>query len=129
MAAMAETGSVISSTLRLLAFVCCALIVASFAMFARDQMAGASQHQQTALVAGSGVTGGAATSGTDATAPQKPHAQPRQFIDSAAHTLTAPFSGIAPSNNPWVKYGLPAILALLAYGVGLGYLARYAAVH
>jgi hypothetical protein len=108
----------------LFAFVCCALVVASFAMFARDQMAGASQHQQTELVAGV-----AASSGSPSQTPVKPHAQPRRFIDSAAHSLTAPFSAIVQSNNQWVKHGLPAIFALLAYGIGLGYLARYAAMH
>jgi hypothetical protein len=122
MAAVAETGSVISSLLRFVSFACCALIVASFAMFARDQMAGASAHQQTELVAGANSAPSApATSDAH-------HGQPRQFIDSAAHSLSAPFSAIAPSNNLWVKHGLPAVLALLVYGLGLGYLARYSAV-
>jgi hypothetical protein len=121
-AAVAETGSVISRVLRLLAFVCCALVVASFAMFARDQMAGASAHQQTELVAG-------ANSGPSAPAASAHHHQPRRFIDSAAHSLIAPFSAIVQSNNLWVKQGLPTVFALLVYGIGLGYLARYSAVH
>ncbi len=115
-----DTGNVISRTLRLTAFVCCALVVASFGMFARDQMAGASQHQQTELVAGAHPT-------TPDTGPVKPHAQPRRFIDAAAKDLTTPFGAIVQSSNLWVKHGLPALFAVLAYGLGLGYLARYSA--
>ena len=116
----ADTESVISRALRTAAFVCCLLIVASFAMFARDQMAGASQHQQTELVAGASPTG-------PSNAPSKPPAQPRRFIDDTAKTLTAPFDAIVRSSNPWVKHGLPALFAVLVYGLGLGYLARYSA--
>ena len=116
----ADKDAVISRAFRLVAFVCCLLIVTSFALFARDQMAGASQHQQTELVAG-------ASPSTSAGPPSKPPAQPRRFIDGAAKTLTAPFDAIVRSGNPWVKHGLPTLFAVLAYGLGLGYLARYSA--
>jgi hypothetical protein len=112
---------VISRTLRLASLLCCLLIVASFAMFARDQMAGASEHQQTELVAG-------ANTSAPPTAITHKHSQPRRFIDDADKTLTSPFSAVVKSSNPWVDHGLPTILALLAYGVGLGYLARFASV-
>ena len=121
MACLADTGSVISRTLRLASLVCCALIVMSFAMFARDQMAGASEHQQTELVAGANPT-------TAPVAITHTHSQPRRFIDETATTLTSPFSAVVKSSNPWVDHGLPTILALIAYGVGLGYLARFASV-
>jgi hypothetical protein len=114
-----ETARVISRVFRLTAFACCALVVASFAMFARDQVAGASQHQQTELVAGAHPT--AASS-----APVK-HAEPRRSIDGAAKVLTKPFDAIVQSSNPWVSHGLPALFALLVYGLGLGYLARFSA--
>jgi len=116
-----ETGSVISRLLRLTAFVCCLLVVLSFAMFARDQMAGASAHQRTELVAGAPSTPASATGSTH-------HAQPRRFIDTAAKVLRTPFDAIVQSRNQWVKEGLPAVFALLVYGLGLGYLARYATV-
>ena len=121
MAAPAETGSVLSRALRLISLVCVALVVMSFAMFARDQMAGASEHQQTELVAG-------ANTSTAPVAITHRHSQPRRFIDGAAKTLTSPFSAVVKSSNPWVDHGLPAVLALIAYGVGLGYLARFASV-
>jgi len=117
-----ETATVISRTIRLASLVCCALVVMSFAMFARDQMAGASEHQQTELVAGTNPDAAPV-------AITHRHSQPRRFIDSAAKTLTSPFSAVVKSNNAWVDEGLPAVFALLAYGVGLGYLARFASVH
>jgi hypothetical protein len=113
-----DTGRVISRVLRLTAFVCCALIVASFAMFARDQMAGASQHQQTELVAGARP----AAASND---PAKAHAQPRRFIDDAAKALISPFSSIVQSSDQWVNHGIPTFFGLLVYGFGLGFLARY----
>jgi hypothetical protein len=114
-----DTRTVISRALRLTAFACCLLLVASFAMFARDQMAGASQHQQTELVAGAHPTVASST-------PLK-HAQPRRSIDDAAKVLTRPFDAIVQSSNVWVKRGLPTLFALLVYGLGLGYLARFSA--
>jgi hypothetical protein len=117
-----ETGRVISRLLRFVSVVCCVLIVMSFAMFARDQMAGASEHQQTELVAGAHGT-------VAPTAITHRHSQPRRFIDGAATTLASPFAAVVKSSNPWVDHGLPTVLALLAYGIGLGYLARFASVH
>ena len=115
----ADTGIVISRGLKLVSFLACALVILSFAMFARDQMAGASANQQTELASGSNTPTPAA--------PAKPHAQPRRFIDGAAKELTAPFSAVVQSNNAWVTHGLPAVFGLLVYGLGLGYLARYSA--
>jgi hypothetical protein len=115
-----DTGKVISRTFRLIGFVCCLLVLASFAMFARDQMAGASARQQTALLPG-------AAASVSTSAPPKPHAQPRRFIDGAAKVLTTPFTAIIRSRNVWVTHGLPALFALIGYGLGLGFLARYSA--
>ena len=42
--------------------------------------------------------------------------------------LTAPFDAVVHTSNQWVDHGLPALLALIVYGLGLGYLARYSAV-
>jgi hypothetical protein len=91
-------------------------VVASFALFAIDQTAAASKHQQAEIV-----------SSADQPVPVEPkrHAQPRQFIDDVSHTLTSPFSSIVQSNSQWVLRGVPAIIAVLVYGVGIGYLARF----
>ena len=98
---------------------CCTLVVASFAMFARDQAAGASRHQQTQLAAGP------ASTASDGSASSHVHHQPRRFIDDAAHSLTAPFQSIISSRSEWVLHIFPAICGLLVYGLGLGFLARF----
>ena len=114
----ADTSRVISRSIKLVSLACCLLVSISFGLFAIDQMAGASTHQQTELAAGSDVS-------LPPVVQTKPHAQPRRFIDGAAKALTAPFDAVVKSSNGWVKHGLPAVFALLVYGIGLGYLARY----
>jgi hypothetical protein len=113
----ADTDPVIHRLLVLVACVCSAFVVASFAMFARDQLAGASAHQVAEIN----------PTPVSSNAPATPvhHAQPRRFIDGAASTLTSPFSSIVQSDNPWVNHALPTVFALLVYGVGIGYVARF----
>jgi hypothetical protein len=88
-------------------------------LFARDQVAGASKHQQSEL-----VTAAPTPAGAPATAHHT--GQPRAFIDSTAKTLTSPFDSLVRSNNDWVTRGFPTAVALLVYGLGIGFLARFA---
>jgi hypothetical protein len=113
----ADTDRVIHRLLVLAACVCSLFVLASFAMFARDQLAGASAHQ-VAEINTPQVSSNASTTPAH-------HSQPRRFIDGAASTLTSPFSSIVQSDNPWVKHALPTVFALLVYGVGIGYVARF----
>ncbi len=103
--------------LTFVAWVCCFFVLASFAMFAIDQMAGASKHQQNEIVSSAAVQ--------PIPAESKHHAQPRQFIDDVAHTLISPFSSIVSSDSQWVLRGIPTLVAVIVYGVGLGYAARF----
>jgi hypothetical protein len=103
--------------IRSVAFVCCALVLASFGIFARDQVAGASKQQANAVAS--------APVGPPVPAQPKQEGQPGRFINGAAGKLTSPFQSIVRSGSAWVEHGLPTIFALLVYGVGLGYLARY----
>jgi hypothetical protein len=109
---------VIHRGLVLVAFACCALCVASFGMFARDQLAGASKHQQQLISSGAPQTQGVPAISSH-------HAQPRRFIDAAAQALISPFRSLVQSDSQWVLHGVPTLFALLVYGVGLGFLARY----
>jgi hypothetical protein len=111
----------INRGLVLVALACSALVVLSFAMFARDQISGASKHQVAELASGNSVVSvvpGAVPTTTK-------HAQPRRFIDSAAKALTSPFRSLVSSSSQWVQHGIPTFIALLLYGLGLGYLARF----
>jgi hypothetical protein len=114
----ADTCRVVHRVLVFASVVCCTLVAASFVFFARDQVAGASKHQQNELVAGAPAATAAPV--------VVHHGQPRAFIDNAANTLTSPFSSLVHSNNDWVTHGFPAAVALLVYGLGIGYVARFA---
>ena len=95
-------------------FICCTLIIASFAFFAVDQISGASSHQ-VAQIAGS-------------TTPSKSKSHPpaiRRFVDTAAKDLTYPFHSLLRSTSTWANELLLVVLGLAIYGVGIGYLARY----
>jgi hypothetical protein len=111
---------VVHRLLVLVAVACCTLVAVSFALFARDQIAGASQHQQHEL-----ASSATAVSSAPADSVHQ-QAQPRRFIDGAARALTAPFrSLVESSSSQWVLHLIPTLIGLLVYGVGLGYLARY----
>lgn len=102
----------------LISVVCCGLVLLSFGMFARDELAGASANQQNAIATNVPTKPAEAPVGTH-------HGQPRRFIDGAAKALTSPFSSIVQSSDHWVTHGIPAFFGLLVYGFGLGFLARY----
>jgi hypothetical protein len=114
----ADGGAVIHRALKLTAVVLCGLVAGSFVMFARDELAGASKHQQQEVDTSS-------VASAPAPKPIDKEQQPRRTIDTVAHALTSPFSSIVQSDSQWVERGLPTIFALLIYGGGIGYLARY----
>lgn len=49
----------------------------------------------------------------------------REAVEDANDVLLAPFSGLMSSaDTRWATHGVPALLALLLYGLGLGTLAN-----
>jgi hypothetical protein len=117
-ASAADPAGVIASTLKIASFLACALVLTSFGLFARDQLNGASKNQQSEIVHGVPTSPGELPSSSH-------HGQPRRFIDGAAKTLLSPFDSIVRSASSWARRGGATLLALLAYGFGLGFLARY----
>lgn len=58
---------------------------------------------------------------------ERRHGDVRELIDDANDVLLAPFAGLTEnSESRWMQRGIPALLGLLVYGFGLGYLARFA---
>ena len=107
----------LAQALRFASVMCSLFVVASFGLFALDQVGGASSKQAAAI----------APSAPIVTAPPSAHhGQPRVFIDGAARKLESPFDGVVASSDGWVNHGIPALLALLVYGGGLGFAARWA---
>lgn len=106
--------------LRIGSLIVCLIVVASFAMFAFDQVDGASQHQQSEIATGSW---------TPPTPAAPHHGGVRRTIDNADGRLTSVFSGLtAGSHSEWMVHGVQTLLALLVFGFGLGYVARFVRV-
>ena len=105
----------IEGALRTVAVVACLIVAAGFVLFAVDELSGASHRQQSEI------------SGTAAPQPSAtaPHKGLRGAIDRADGPLLKPFANIVTSSNAWVERGVPTLMALLVYGMGLGFLARY----
>jgi hypothetical protein len=116
--ATADLTGVVSRGLIACSFVCCALVVLSFALFALSQASGASNNQVAQL------NGAAAPA--RAVHVVHPPGQPRRFIDGASAALTSPFKSLIHSDSRWAVKIATTLLALLLYGLGLGYLARWA---
>lgn len=112
----ADGRSVVSRALLICAYACCFLVLASFAMFAVDKANGASKHQVAAL--------GGPVSPTSTAA--QPPGQPRRFIDGAASALTSPFRALIHTNSEWAAEIGYTLLAVILYGFGIGFLARWA---
>jgi hypothetical protein len=59
---------------------------------------------------------------------EKVHSKPREFVDDVNDVLLSPFAGLTDSSgSKWVRRSIPALIALLVYGFGGGFLARFAA--
>ena len=114
----ADHGIVIHRGLVLCSYICCALVIASFGLFARDQLSGASKHQAAQIASGTPTTPGEAPSSGH-------HGAVRRFIDNASNALTSPFRGVFQSSSQWAKRIFALVCAILLYGLCLGYLARY----
>ena len=110
----------VSRIVSICSIVCCGLVLASFSVFAFGQANGASKSQVAQLQEnGSKWSGGPQPS-------SRPVAQPRRFIDGADRLLTSPFRSFFQSESQWSARIATTLLALLLYGLGLGYLGRYA---
>jgi hypothetical protein len=117
------------SLIRLVAIITSIIVILGFAFFAVDEMDKGSKTQQQALAEELG-TAGAGDVAPIAPTPQEEKAREaqnsgfREVIDDANDVLLGPFVGLIDSDSGWVNHGVPALLALLLYGVGLGLLAN-----
>jgi hypothetical protein len=117
------------SVIRLAAILTSIVVLLGFAIFAVDEMDRGSKTQQTAVGEETGtpaapeVVAVAPTPDQEA-AREKRSSAPRELVDDANDVLLAPFASLIESDNAWVNHGVPALLALLLYGVGLGFLAN-----
>ena len=108
--------------LRFLAIALSLIIAISFTLFALgdiDRASKASEHR----VAGYTATNPSAAGERER---ERRHSGAREVIDDVNDALLAPFAGVSENETSrWARRGFPALLGLLVYGFGLGYLARF----
>src|SRR5918992_950490 len=114
--------------LRLLAILATLMIAASFLFFAVDEMDRGSKTQQQALGRATGVPepelAQVAPAPEEEAIREEKHTSVREVIDDGNDLLLQPFSTIVNSDSNWVTRGVPTLLGLLVYGLGLGLLAN-----
>jgi hypothetical protein len=112
----------LSRCLRTLAIAACLFMAVSFVLFGIDQAGGASDKAQSLVNAS-----GAQTVGPAVHHPGDPAV--RRAIDDVNHVLAAPFRPLVPDpSSAWGTHGIEILGGLLLYGLGLGALARAAAL-
>lgn len=112
---MPMVWTVIDGALRTVAVAASAIIALSFVLFAVEEVSEASRQQQSAI----------APSSADEQRRAAAHTPAREAVDDANDVVLAPFAAFGDaSGNAWARRGVPALLGLLVYGVGLAYLAR-----
>src|SRR5215210_256169 len=115
--------------LRLLAIVFSLVIAISFLLFATDEMDRGSKTQQRALGQQTGVPepelAQVAPPPEEEAVREQQHSAAREWIDDANDVLLEPFSSITNSKSNWVTRGVPTLIGLLIYGLGLGLLANF----
>ena len=115
----------LAGPLRAASVVASAIVILSFALFALDETRDAAK-ESAAAVAGLEASGNADPSASEERARERAHGRARETIDDANDVLVSPFAFVARnSDSSWVRRGAPAVLALLVYGFGLSFLARF----
>jgi hypothetical protein len=122
---------VIATVLRWAAILASAFVALSFLFFAVDQTSNASQNSVREIAGESNVKAENVTK-----LPNPPRAVENvrerendgfhEFVDDVDDVLLAPFTSISNSDNIWIRRTVPALIALLLYGVVGMYLARAA---
>ncbi len=108
--------------LRIVAILLSVVIVLAFGLFAIDELNGASARNEAKLAQDLEANPPPAVERQR----EKDHGAVREAIDDANDVVVSPFEGIVSSNDSvWAQRGVPALLALLVFGFGLGFLSRF----
>jgi hypothetical protein len=113
------------AAIRFAAIAISVVVALGFAMFAIDETDKGSKAQQAKLERELGTTSvPVAPNERQEAAREADHGPVREAIDDANDVLLRPFAELIDSDSAWVNHGIPALLALLIYGFGLGMLAN-----
>src|SRR3712207_1084248 len=112
--------------IRLLAIVASLFVVLGWALFALDETRAASDESRIEI-AGQEASQQADPTPEQERARERAHGDTRELIDDVNDVLLAPFAPITESSDSqWVERTVTGVLALLVWGFGLGFLARFA---
>ncbi len=115
----------VATITRLLSSLACLIVIASFAMWAANAGDRASQ-EQIAEISATGEAPFVPPVQTEEDQREIRNEGPREVINDISDQLVKPFNGVAESStNEWVQHGVPALLAILAYGMLLRLLVNY----
>jgi predicted secreted protein len=113
--------SSLTGLMRLASRVICVIAIAWFVVFVVNQTSTASTHQQNEVAQGT-----VPASGESAAAATKHDSTLHRALNETADALTSPFASVVSgSNSEWTIHIVKALLALLVYGFGLAFLARF----
>ena len=109
-------------TLRIVAIVLSVVVALGFVLFALDDVDRASDSKVDDIA--SYQQADPAPSGERER--EQRHGKLREAIDDTNDVLLKPFAAVSDSaGSRWLQRGVPALLGLLVYGFGLGFLARF----
>jgi flagellar biosynthesis/type III secretory pathway M-ring protein FliF/YscJ len=111
-------------TVRIVSRVICVIVIAWFLVFAVNQTKTASGHQQRELNGQGQTVSEQQAEAAERKVEEDHRSSVHRALDETAEALTSPFSGMVSGSSEWLKNGELALVALLVYGFGLGYLAR-----
>jgi hypothetical protein len=114
------------SLIRFVAIAISGIVVLGFALFAVDETGKGSQAQQDKLERelGHAPNDLVAPSAHDEAFREAHQGKVHETVDDVNDVLLRPFVDLVDSDSAWVNHGIPALLALLIYGFGLGMLAN-----
>jgi hypothetical protein len=114
------------SLIRYIAIAVSAVVLLGFALFAVNEMDKGSQAQQDKVERelGHAPNDLVAPSAREEAFREAHQGTFHEAVDDANDVLLRPFVDLVDSDNAWVNHGVPALLALLIYGFGLGMLAN-----
>jgi len=114
--------ALVERALHVVATVLTVTVLVGFGLFAVDQASEASQRQRAVIADARRPV----PTATGERAREREHTSIREVIDDINDVLLTPFEDVTTSSDPWIARGVPSLLAVLAYGFGLGFAASLA---
>lgn len=112
--------------LRYVAVIASAIVLVSFALFVIDETRSASAETRAAIAAQEVDGRDPEAARALERAREREHTRVRREIDRANEFVTRPFAALVEdSGSTWARRGVPAALALLVFGAGFAFLARF----